>query len=445
MIAATADAAALHLRLIVTKTAAEAEAIRTELSAGGSFARLARERSVDPSSAHWGELDPAEAATLKKQLSKEVGALREGGITGVIRLGSSRFALIQRIDLAPYRAGAQAFRAKNFGEAEKNLLLHLQSNPDAIKARIMLGEIYEQRHMPGKARPEYEEALKLDPGNRDALARFAALQREEAGTVKADAPQAGQAGSGKPPAGKKDASPAETRGSAESKVIPSPEPMPAAGEKTLPDRLPLRMIVVGSAAEAAGILDEYRRGKPFFFLADDRSGDRKSRLTHGDLGEVETASLQPELREELARLLPGKVSGPIKLNEHSYALIQIKNTAHLKEVRKALSAGRLKDAQEHLIQHLSLNPDDLSSWMQLALLYEKTNATDRAEAAYRQALIFHPAAAEPYERLGELMLSKKECIAARETLKTGAREAGASPILEKLSEIAEICLIGTGK
>jgi hypothetical protein len=86
------------------------------------------------------------------------------------------------------------------------------------------------------------------------------------------------------------------------------------------ESIPLRIIVVDSADDAARILAQLKSGADFAVLAREKSTDATS-VDGGLLGEVDPATLRPELQQALAGLRPGDVSGIVKLPS-GYAVLK---------------------------------------------------------------------------------------------------------------------------
>ncbi|MBA4373090.1 MAG: hypothetical protein C0402_09560 [Thermodesulfovibrio sp.] len=426
-------AAAPRLRLIVTATEQEAREILAHIRRGNAFALIAKERSIDQSREHYGELDSHGLSQLGGPLRAAVSSMREGDLSRVIRIDADRYALMQYIDLRHYRLGAAAFRAGDFRSAEKHLLRHLDDNPDAVKARLMLGEIYETRGLAEKALTVYGEVLVHDPGNQDAEIRKTRLSKTEKPPSPQTLPSTELLSKiAEPQQEGKDSSSLGSVGAGE-----------PAGKTISPAVVPVRIIIVDSRQRAEDILNELRRGKPFFFLAHDNSIEKKSAEEYGDLGTVDPLTLHPALRDALLGLQPGQISGVIRLGEGSYAIIQRKDTIFSYEAEKASAAGDLQGAEHYLLKHLRLNPEDAEARMQLASLYETRRNFAGAEDAYFQALVFKPRDPGPYERLGKLYLEQHNYAKARDIFGKGLSLPSARRLFEKLMEIANISLLGT--
>ncbi|TAN40917.1 MAG: hypothetical protein EPN25_06185 [Nitrospirae bacterium] len=513
------------LRLITTASQQEAAAILEEVRKGGSFALLARERSLDESRETYGEVSPDRQKLLPLQIRKALNSLAEGEVSRVIPLEAGRFAIIQHIDLSFYRQGAKAFRQGDHKAAEKDLLQHIKINPDAVKARLMLGEIYEHRKEDLRASGMYKDTLLYDANNREAQTRLARLTsrpvREPSASVAAvSKPQEAAAPATLPEKRsevkpeRKDAQevaalprkdtvqdtvlpklpeqpkpvgimtqpaeiktePTEKKPSEKKKELaarppdkpaekiiqprPMTKTMPAAGPVReisplkVPEEiasaakrpaLPLRMIVTDSPEKALDILAELRKGKPFFFLAHDRSIDKKSAEEYGYLGEVEPGSLHPDMEAALIGLKVNRPSNIIKLDEARYVIIMVRQNRYFHEAEEAFGAKEYAKAGLLLKRHLELNPDDLKAWLLLAGSCEAVKDHKGAEEAYGQALAFRPKAAELYEGLGKLYLRLAEDEKAREVFRTGQRYVPSSNIFERLIEITDILMIGKGE
>lgn len=140
------------LRIITVKSLSEAKNIISRLKNGVSFNTLVSERTSGGARGKDGELAPVDVSTLEPPLRKAVSRMKEGDISGPVKLRKNRYAIVQIPDFSYYRKGAAAFRAVDFTAAGKDLLKHIKLNPDALmKARIMLAEIYEHDKNSDKA------------------------------------------------------------------------------------------------------------------------------------------------------------------------------------------------------------------------------------------------------------------------------------------------------
>src|ERR1039458_4376434 len=85
-----------------------------------------------------------------------------------------------------------------------------------------------------------------------------------------------------------------------------------AGQDTPPTAIPVRVIIVGSAAEAGKILEQLKSGADFAVLAREKSVDATS-VDGGFMGNVNPATLRAELRDALQGLGAGQLSAVVKL------------------------------------------------------------------------------------------------------------------------------------
>jgi tetratricopeptide (TPR) repeat protein len=88
------DANAIPVRLIVVNSAEDAQAIEKRLKEGADFAVLAREASVDPTSADGGFLGKIDPASLRGELRDGLRAVQPGQLSKIVKL-SSAYAILQ--------------------------------------------------------------------------------------------------------------------------------------------------------------------------------------------------------------------------------------------------------------------------------------------------------------------------------------------------------------
>jgi tetratricopeptide (TPR) repeat protein len=94
-VARTGDEAnAIPVRLIVVNSAEDAQAIEARLKAGADFAVLAREASVDPTSADGGFLGKIDPASLRGELRDGLRAVQPGQLSKIVKLPSA-YAILQ--------------------------------------------------------------------------------------------------------------------------------------------------------------------------------------------------------------------------------------------------------------------------------------------------------------------------------------------------------------
>ncbi|MCI0699213.1 peptidylprolyl isomerase [candidate division KSB1 bacterium] len=83
--------------MILVKTEAEAQDILKQLQAGGDFAKLAREKSIDPnSSKRGGDLGDAYPGDFFKEFETAIFALKAGELSGVIKT-TNGFHIFKRL------------------------------------------------------------------------------------------------------------------------------------------------------------------------------------------------------------------------------------------------------------------------------------------------------------------------------------------------------------
>jgi tetratricopeptide (TPR) repeat protein len=98
----------------------------------------------------------------------------------------------------------------------------------------------------------------------------------------------------------------------------------------------LCIIVVGSPDEAQRILDRLKRGEDFAALAKSKSTDATAD-DGGYMGQIDPATLLPELRDVLKGASPGQITGVIKLPS-GYAIVKILATGESPDSKSATAA-----------------------------------------------------------------------------------------------------------
>jgi hypothetical protein len=91
---ATGEDTSVPLRILVVNSAAEAAALRQQLESGADFAVLAREKSIDATSADGGLLGTVDPSTLREEIRNAIRGLAPGQISPVITLPSG-FAIVK--------------------------------------------------------------------------------------------------------------------------------------------------------------------------------------------------------------------------------------------------------------------------------------------------------------------------------------------------------------
>lgn len=161
------------VRIIFVSSQADADKLLAEISKGATFAILAKESSVDEKSRdRYGEIEPTAFQNLDKPLQEAALRLQEGEVSGAIPLSDNRRALVLAVDMTYFRKGARAFRSKDFKTAEMNFLKHIELNPDAVKARVGLGQIQEAAKELSKAEVNYRDAIRFDRRCEEAYERL---------------------------------------------------------------------------------------------------------------------------------------------------------------------------------------------------------------------------------------------------------------------------------
>jgi tetratricopeptide (TPR) repeat protein len=481
------------VRIIIVNSQSEAENILAEINKGASFALLAKERSADAKSRdRYGELEPAAFESLDKPLKETALRLGDGEVSGVITLGDNRRALVLAVDMTYYRKGAKAFRSKDFKTAEINFLKHIELNPDAVKARVMLGQIQEAAKELRKAEANYRDAMRFDPRCEEAYERLGELYLRkgqfqqakalydeglyhipDSKSLKADIEKV-----------KVRISPvkSETQKSEITKSEPLMDEVPkgatpnSKGQKveipkgempggdipkdkasksepsktgtsiiTQDKKMHLRIIVTGSESDAEDILSQVKKGKSFALLAKEKSTDENTRQVYGYLGEVGVNSLDASLRESSLALKEGQTSGIIRMDQDRYALVQITNMSLYREGEKAFIVGDLVTAEEKLRNYVESNPDAVKARTMLGKIYEGKKEFSKAIEMYKKAISFSPKTVLVYERLARVYLFLGEYQKARDVYIEGLRQIPSSPMLEEGIEMADMLLIGEGQ
>lgn len=83
-----------EIRIIVVDSQSEAEQVLDRLRAGEDFAALAREKSIDPSSANGGSLGSVDPATLRTELRDALKGMGNGKLSGPVKI-STGFAILK--------------------------------------------------------------------------------------------------------------------------------------------------------------------------------------------------------------------------------------------------------------------------------------------------------------------------------------------------------------
>ncbi len=124
------DANAIAVRLIVVNSAEDAQAIQDRLKAGADFAVLAREQSVDPTSANGGFLGKIDPASLRAELRDGLRALQPGQLSRIVKLPSG-YAILQVLTEA---------EAADLGKADRALQAAIRAEGSIRLAPVVGGQ-----------------------------------------------------------------------------------------------------------------------------------------------------------------------------------------------------------------------------------------------------------------------------------------------------------------
>jgi parvulin-like peptidyl-prolyl isomerase len=453
------------IRIIIVKDASEAENIRAEIGKGKPFALLAKERSIDKSRDSYGEIAKASFEKLDAPLRDDALQLSEGEVSRVITLGDGRYALVLVVDMTFYRNGARAFRSGDFRTSETNLLKHVALNPDAVKARVLLGRIYESRKEYDKAEANYRDALRFDALSEEAYDRLGALYLRsgdirqaknvyDEGMLHLPGSRALKEGGEK---AARQIARLDKKKSAAKEIADREQPETPTPEVKLPNTLPtraglsrnaedkklhIRIIVTRSESDAKDILAELKRGKSMALLAKERSIDENTRDAYGYLGEVALGTLDASLQQPIFQLKEGQTSGVIRMDSNRYAIAQVTDVSLYREGEKALIAGDSVTAEKKLLAYVETNPDAVKARTLLGKIYEDRNEFSKAIDMYKKAISFSPKTVLVYERLARDYLLLGEYKKAKDIYTEGLRQVPSSPEMEEGIEMADMLLIG---
>jgi tetratricopeptide (TPR) repeat protein len=476
------------VRIIFVSSQSDAEEILAEISKGAAFAVLARERSVDEKSRNrYGEIEPAAFESLDMPLKEAALRLKDGEVSGVIPLSDNRRAIVLAVDMTYYRKGARAFRSNDFRTAETNFLKHVELNPDAVKARVRLGQIQEAAKELSKAEENYRAAIRFDRLCEEAYERLGELylrsgQFQQArdvydkGLENIPGSKPLRAGIAKinvkipvakvkPPQNEpimdditKKAAPnsnvrrieitaTDMQGGhtthGESSKGDSTGPGIAKGQQD--NKKHLRIIVTGNESDADDILSLVKNGMSFALLAKERSIDENTSQSYGYLGEVAVDSLNSHIREAASEMKEGETSGVIRMEPDRYALLQITDMRLYREGERAFIAGDFRTAGEKLLKYVEANPDAVKARTIIGKIYEDKKEYSSAIGMYKKAISFSPKTVLIYERLARVYLFLGEYNKARDVYIDGLKQISSSPVLEEGVEMADMLLIGEGK
>jgi tetratricopeptide (TPR) repeat protein len=180
----------IGLRLIATRTEAEAASLRVQIQKGASFEELAKTHSIDASAGAGGYMGLLRPADLKSEFQRALAELPPGQISLVTPVGGE-FFLLQRLSLEETNwivlnnAGLEAFDQSRFEEAVESFRQAVQyaEKLTPVDYRLEdslhgLAEAYRLQKKYAEAVPFYRRYLALHWGGPTApevLDRFSAL------------------------------------------------------------------------------------------------------------------------------------------------------------------------------------------------------------------------------------------------------------------------------
>jgi tetratricopeptide (TPR) repeat protein len=104
---AQSTSTAVPVRIIVVESESDAQQILKRLQAGGDFAAIAKQKSIDVTAQDGGFMGAVDPASLRSELRDAIQGLAPGQISGIIRLPSS-FAILQSLSSTPVPASRTA-------------------------------------------------------------------------------------------------------------------------------------------------------------------------------------------------------------------------------------------------------------------------------------------------------------------------------------------------
>ncbi len=436
------------LRIIVVNSPSAAKEILSRLNNGASFRKLAAERSSDKSRSRSGDLGTVDISRLEPVLRRTVVRMKEGDISGVVRLRKNRYAIVQVPDFSHYRKGAASFREEDFDSAETELLAHLRQSPDAVKARIMLGEIYEKRNDFQRAEAAYKEVLSSDRKNWIAYVRLGKLYMQNAEYEKAKEiyaqglrhiPKAEGFRIGMKDAGARLAG-ATSRAKEAVAHVPSKSGRTSAGRSKDERKVHLRMVVLRSEPEAEEVLSGLKKGRSFAMTAKERSIDERTRNEFGYLGEVDVGTLDRPIRDAVRGLKAGQMSDVVALGGGRFAIIQSADFHYFREGETAFIRDDFRTAEKKLLKHIELNEDDAGAHLMLGAIYEEKGDYKKAMEMFKRGISYHPKVVLFYVRLAKLYQGERQFQKSKDVLVEGFRNVPSSEMLAKGLEMVDILL-----
>jgi tetratricopeptide (TPR) repeat protein len=202
-----------------------------------------------------------------------------------------------------------------------------------------------------------------------------------------------------------------------------------------PNELTFRMIVVASAEAAEQALARLSTGEDFGAVARAMSVD-PSASRGGWMGSLKVADLRPEMRQALAGMTPGKVTGVIRL-PNGFSILKVESpgsTPGLNDIRASVLEGRAPPtvAIATLQQILAADPRSAEAHVLLGILYGRDGSLALAGesiAEFRQALAIAPEDLTARFYLGRAYLDAGQIRRAHEELQEAVARAPNRPDL----------------
>jgi hypothetical protein len=179
----------------------------------------------------------------------------------------------------------------------------------------------------------------------------------------------------------------------------------------------VRVIVVEAADDAAKALQELRAGADFAALAREKSIDATA-VDGGLLGQVDPATLRPELRDALRDLRPGQLSRVIQLPS-GYAILKIADEADSGSMERTERARQAALGAPGSVQY-GVQVDGLQeAWSALAAI-PKPDGWDRIRKPFVKSI---PARTPP-SRIGLIVCWSRAMNTAPRNPRTRRRSTG---------------------
>lgn len=182
------------------------------------------------------------------------------------------------------------------------------------------------------------------------------------------------------------------------------------------ERVELRAIVVPTLEQAEDIQRELKEGRPFWVLAQERSVHPSS-IEGGFLGSIKKKELGKEYQKALEGLKEGDYSGIFKTEDGYYGIVQKTTTAYFKDALELYLKGSLDEAEKGFMKDLSLNPDNIYSYISLGIIYDKRRDFEKAIEMHKSAIDLDPTNETIYNNLATTYFNLDRPKAAIETYK----------------------------